>query len=145
MRHQKEVLYVARRQKLKLPVFVSEERTACRTLAPKAKCQIGEGRHRQRKIGQALSGTTIEDPEVTQGGKKAPCDSDGRRLGPRAPLSTQPRQHLFRADATANKRLLGQDELAAEIAEERLCFGRDPIVDWSHNVNWGFHILQRTH
>src|ERR1039458_1080673 len=39
----------------------------------------------------------------------------------------------------------GQDELAAEIAQERLRFGRDPIVDWPHNVNWRSHVLKGTH
>jgi hypothetical protein len=87
MRQQKKVLYVPRRQKVKLPVFVGEERTACRTLASQTQGQIGEGRHGQREIGQALSGTALEDSEVAQSGKKAPSDSDGRCLRPWAPLS----------------------------------------------------------
>src|ERR1035437_9537058 len=87
MRQEKKVLYIPRRQKVKLPVFVGEQRTARRTLASHAQCQIGEGRHGQRKIGQALSGTALKDSEIAQSGQKAPRDSDGRCLRPWAPLS----------------------------------------------------------
>jgi hypothetical protein len=139
---QEETLNVVWRQEIKLPVFVIKERAICRSQKLEAECQVGEAPKGESGIGQPLPGPPFQDAEVPKGCEEAPDHPDGNIGRPGATLAVQPIQGLAGPEAAAEKGSLRKNDLSAEIADHRLRYCSDPVVDRSHNLNRGLHIFE---